>query len=232
MTQTAVLCVEVRKQYGSKRALDGLTLSIPHGRVVGILGPNGSGKSTLFRILTGLTLPDQGQVQVLGKPPGWQTNRDIAYLPDRARWYPDHSVRQAFTWAENFLPGFDIGTAEQLAEFMKVDLEARVRDMSRGQEARVMLILCIARRVPLIILDEPFSGIDAISRARIIDGLIDHISDGEHTVLISTHELYEAEALFDHAVFLDEGRVVLSGDADELRRQYGSMHTVMQTLYP
>jgi ABC-2 type transport system ATP-binding protein len=121
--------------------------------------------------------------------------------------------------------------ARVLAEFMKVDLDAHVRDMSRGQEARVMLILCIARRVPLIILDEPFSGIDAISRARIIDCLIDHISDGEHTVLISTHELYEAEALFDHAVFLDAGRVVLSGDADELRRQYGSMHSIMQILY-
>jgi ABC-2 type transport system ATP-binding protein len=231
MTQIAVHCEGIRKHYGSKRALDGLTLSIPHGRVVGILGPNGSGKSTLFRLLTGLTLADKGRVQVLGRPPGWRTNRDIAYLPDRARWYPDHTVRQAFTWAENFLPGFDPETAKRLAEFMKVDLDANVRDMSRGQEARVMLILCIARRVPLIILDEPFSGIDTVSRARIIEGLIDHVSDGERTVLISTHELYEAEALFDHAMFLDAGRVVLSGDADELRRQYGSMNSVMKTLY-
>jgi ABC-2 type transport system ATP-binding protein len=134
-------------------------------------------------------------------------------------------------WAENFLPGFDRVEAEQLAAFMKVDLDMRVGGMSRGQEARLMLILCIARQVPLIILDEPFSGIDVVSRERIIDGLIDHMSHGDHTVLISTHEIYEAESLFDYVVFLNEGQVVLAGEADALRGQYGSMHSIVQQLY-
>jgi ABC-2 type transport system ATP-binding protein len=151
MTDAAVICTEVTKQYGQKYALQQLNLTIPSGRVVGILGPNGSGKSTLFRLLTGLTRQDRGEVTVFGKRPGWKTNRDIAYLPDRARWYPDHTVKQAFQWAENFLPGFDRVEAEQLAAFMKVDLDMRVGGMSRGQEARLMLILCIARQVPLII---------------------------------------------------------------------------------
>jgi ABC-2 type transport system ATP-binding protein len=231
MTDAAVICTEVTKQYGQKYALQQLNLTIPSGRVVGILGPNGSGKSTLFRLLTGLTRQDRGEVTVFGKRPGWKTNRDIAYLPDRARWYPDHTVKQAFQWAENFLPGFDRVEAEQLAAFMKVDLDMRVGGMSRGQEARLMLILCIARQVPLIILDEPFSGIDVVSRERIIDGLIDHMSHGDHTVLISTHEIYEAESLFDYVVFLNEGQVVLAGEADALRGQYGSMHSIVQQLY-
>ncbi len=189
------------------------------------------GEIHVVSTVDGAHTPGPGEVTVFEKRPGWKTNRDIAYLPDRARWYPEHTVKQAFQWAENFLPGFDRVEAEQLAAFMKVDLDMRVGGMSRGQEARLMLILCIARQVPLIILDEPFSGIDVVSRERIIDGLIDHISHGDHTVLISTHEIYEAESLFDYVVFLNEGQVVLAGEADALRGQYGSMHSIVQQLY-
>lgn len=231
MTEMAIVCNHITKAYGQKVALNELNLSIPSGSVVGILGPNGSGKSTLFRLLMGLIRADRGEVTILGKRPGWQTNAEIAYLPDRARWYPDHTVQQALQWAEVFLPGFDRTVAEKLAAFMKIDLDIRAAGMSRGQEARLMLILCIARRVPLIILDEPFSGIDVLSRERIIEGLIDHMSDGEHTILISTHEINEAEALFDYGVFLNEGQVALDGRADDLRRQYGSMQTIMKQLY-
>jgi len=231
MTETVVFCEQVVKRYGNKFALNGLTLSIPQGRVVGVLGPNGSGKSTLFRLLTGLTRQDKGHISVLGQSPGWRTNADVAYLPDRARWYSDHTVNQTFLWGESLLPGFDRSVAERLSAFMKLDLNLQVSGMSRGQEARLMLILCIARKVPLIILDEPFSGIDVPSRERIIEALIDHVGTGEHTVLVSTHEIQEAEALFDHAVFLRDGQVVLSGEADDLRASYGSMHTIMKQLY-
>lgn len=231
MTEIAVMCRNIRKQYGPGYALNDLTLSIPGGRVTGILGPNGAGKSTLFRLLTGLTRADSGEVTVFGKSPGWQTNADIAYLPDRARWYGDHKVHEAFRFAEEFLPGFDRALAEKLAALMKVNMDMRVSGMSRGQEARLMLILCIARRVPLTILDEPFAGIDVISREKIIEGLIEHMNDGNRTVLISTHEVYEAEGLFDYSVFLNEGQVVLSGVADDLRKQYGSMHSTLNYLF-
>jgi ABC-2 type transport system ATP-binding protein len=230
MTEFAISCRGVTKTYGRKRALDNLTLDIPRGQVVGILGPNGAGKSTLFRILTGLTKPDKGEVRILGETPGWRTNRMIAYLPDRARWYADHTVEQAFRWAESFLPGFDPAAARRLAEFMKLDPHLRAGDMSRGQEARLMLVLCLARRVPLIMLDEPFTGIDAPSRTRIIESLVEYIGEDGPTVLISTHELHEAEPLFDAAVFLADGRVALTGTADELRRRYGSMRDVMESM--
>ncbi|MBX6396093.1 MAG: ABC transporter ATP-binding protein [Alicyclobacillaceae bacterium] len=231
MTEPAIFCEKVTKQYGSKCAVNELDLALAPGRVIGILGPNGAGKSTLFRLLVGLVRPDRGTVRVLGQLPGWQANGQIAYLPDRARWYPDHTVDQAFRWGETFLPSFDRRMAERLADFMKLDLSMRVGGMSRGQEARLMLILCIARHVPLIILDEPFSGIDVISRGQIIEALIDHLSERESTVLMSTHEIYEAERLLDVAVFLDEGRVILSGETDDLRRKHGSMQALMQTLY-
>jgi ABC-2 type transport system ATP-binding protein len=230
MSELAVQLSGVTKSYGAKRALDALTLEIPRGQVVGILGPNGAGKSTLFRILTGLTRPDEGTVRIFGEAPGWRTNRLVAYLPDRARWYADHTAEQALRWAETFLPGFDPAAARRLAEFMKLDLRIRAGDMSRGQEARLMLLLCLARRVPLLILDEPFTGIDAPSRARIIESLVTHIGEDGPTVLISTHELHEAEPLFDHAVFLVDGRVALAGSAEELRRKHGSMNEIMVSL--
>ena len=94
-----------------------------------------------------------------------------------------------------------------------------------------MLILCIARDVPLTILDEPFSGIDAISREQIVASLIDHLSESNRTVLISTHEVYEAESLFDRVVMIQDGQVVLTGEADTLRQQYGSINSIQRNIY-
>ncbi|WP_054949089.1 ABC transporter ATP-binding protein [Numidum massiliense] len=231
MTDYALHCHNVTKTYGAKRALDSLELAIPGGRVSGVLGPNGSGKSTLFRLTMGLSRPDSGDISVLGQPPGWETNGKIAYLPDRARWFPDHTVSDAFQWAAHFLPGFNAEKAEELADFMHIDLESRAAGMSRGEEARLMLTLCVARDVPLLLLDEPFAGIDVVSRDRIVRGLIDHIGTSEQTILISTHDIYEVESLFDHVVFLDRGKVKLAGDVDDLRRAHGSMDSLFRETF-
>lgn len=226
----AIECTNVTKRYGEKTALRELTLKIPTGCVAGILGANGAGKSTLFRMIMGLVRQDRGEVSVLGKQPGYLTNGQIAYLPDRARWYQDHTVRKAIQWGNQFLPEFDREEAEQFASIMKLDLDQKVDGLSKGQEARLMLILCLSRNVPLVILDEPFSGIDTLSREQIIEGLIEHISVKQQTVLISTHEIYEAEGLFDFAVFLDQGQVVLEGDSEALRRKFGSLHSIPRKL--
>jgi ABC-2 type transport system ATP-binding protein len=231
MKSMALHCTNLTKRYGGKKALDNLNLDIPEGRVVGILGSNGAGKSTLFKMMMGLVRPDDGEMTVFGQKPGFKTNRKIAYLPDRARWYNDHTVQSAFQWGENFLPEFDLNEAERFASLMKLDPKMKVEGMSKGQEARLMLILCLARNVPLVILDEPFSGIDTLSREQIIDGLIDHISEKEQTVLISTHEIYEAEGLLDYAVFLEEGRVALADESEALRRNYGSLHSIPRKLF-
>lgn len=231
MTNMAVTCTDVSKRYGNRMALNGLTLEIPSGGIVGILGPNGSGKSTLFRTLMGITRPDSGNISVLGSVPGWETNAKIAYLPDRARWYADHTVRKALDWGSSLLPNFDRSRALALAHEMNLDLGQSVNGMSRGTEARLMLILCLARQVPLMILDEPFVGIDLISREKIIDALVASATEQETTVLLSTHEISDTESLFDYAVFLRAGRVERHGDADFLRSQYGSMRDIMRNLF-
>ncbi|MCJ8011886.1 ABC transporter ATP-binding protein [Paenibacillus sp. KQZ6P-2] len=231
MTSNIVECHQVTKSYGKKKALNELTLSIPSGRITGILGPNGCGKSTFFRTLTGMVRPDSGRIEVAGKAPSWQTNQDIAYLPDRARWYPNHTARMALEWGNSFLPGFSLERALQLADYMDIDLDMRVGGMSRGQEARIMLILCLARDVQMIVLDEPFTGIDVISREAIVASLIDYLEESEQSVLISTHDIQEVEGLFDYSVMMKDGQAIWSGSTDDLRVEYGSLRDVFRKMY-
>lgn len=231
MEDIAVTCTDLKKRYGTRIALDGVTLEIPSGRIVGVLGPNGSGKSTLFRAMMGLTHLEAGTIRIMGAPPGWETNANIAYLPERARWYPGHTVQHAIQWGDALLPHFDRARATQLAKEMQLDLHQKIDGMSRGTEARLMFILCLARQVPLMILDEPFSGIDLISREQIIAALITWVSEQDTTVILSTHEISEAESLFDYIVFLRNGQSVQQGDADELRRAHGSIRDIMRNWY-
>jgi ABC-type multidrug transport system, ATPase component len=230
MTKPMIIADQISKNYGRKHALDRLSLSIESGHVTGILGANGAGKSTFFRMVTGLVTPNHGQLTVFGRKPGWRINSQIAYLPDRARWYSNYTAEQSFDFGTKVLPGFDLNEALRLADLMKLPLQLKTGGMSKGQEARLMLTLCIARNVPLIVLDEPFSGIDGSSRERIMEALVDAISERRQTLLISTHEIYEAEGLLDDVFFLSEGHVQLSGAAEQLRAQYGSIYELSRKL--
>lgn len=229
--QMAIQGKGIVKKYGKRYALNGLDIAIPEHAVTAILGPNGAGKSTFMRMLTGLVMPDSGSLSVLCEKPSWKLNAKIAYLPDRARWYESHKVADAIEWGANLQPGFNRELARQLLRSLGIDEEMDVQGMSKGQEARLMLTLCLAREVPLLVLDEPFSGIDMISRERIVAALIDSFSERQQTVLICTHEIPETESLFDYAVFIKDGTVALAGDVEELRARRGSVQDIYRQLY-
>jgi len=229
--KTAIHAANLAKRYGKRQALDGLDVSIPEFAVTAILGPNGAGKSTFMRMLTGLVTPDRGTLSILGQHPSWRLNASISYLPDRARWFEWHRVADAVAWGAGLLPGFDRERALALVRDLGLDAEMEARGMSKGQEARLMLAICLARDVPLLVLDEPFSGIDMISREKIVAALIDSFAERRQTVLICTHEIAETESLFDYAVFMKDGRNALSGHVEQLRAERGSVQDVYRQLY-
>lgn len=227
----AIRADRLSKSYGKKLAIECLSMTVPEHSITAVLGPNGAGKSTLMRMIAGQGAPGEGILTVLGRTPDREAGRRVAYLPDRARWYPHHTVEQAAEWFGKLQEGFDRERAWGLFDSFGLEAEMKVSGMSRGQEARLMLALCLARDVPLLVLDEPFSGIDMISREKIVGALIDSFAERMQTVLISTHEIAETESLFDRAIFMDRGTVVLEGEAERLRAERGSLQQVYRQLF-
>ena len=227
----AIEADRLNKSYGKKQAIKRLSAVVPQHSITAVLGPNGAGKSTFMRMIAGQAAPDDGRLTVLGRTAGRDVSRKVAYLPDRARWYAHHTVVQAAQWCERLQTGFDRERARELFDSFGLDAGMKVSGMSKGQEARLMLALCLAREAPLLVLDEPFSGIDMISREKIVGALIDAFGERMQTVLISTHEIAETESLFDRAIFMDQGTVVLEGEAERLRAERGSLQQVYRQLF-
>lgn len=207
------------KRYWRRWALRGVDLTLEPGQVLGLLGPNGSGKSTLIKILAGVLRPTAGEVKVLGRRPGRETKAQVAYLPDVDHLYRGMTGLEAAGFMAAFYPDFDPARAVNLLESMDVPPDQPFGQLSRGQRARVKLALTLARRADLILMDEPLSGIDVVSRSRILHAILAEYRLGEQAIILATHEIDEAEPLFDRVVFLREGQEVLTGAAEDLRAQ-------------
>lgn len=211
----------LRKKYPKVEALKGIDLTLPKGEIWGLLGPNGSGKSTLLKCLVGLVHPDGGEVEILGEVPSRRTKSQIAFVPEIDNLYRWMTTQQVLSFTATFYDDWQEERAADLMDFMRLDPTKKVSSLSKGMRARLQLILALARKAPLILLDEPFSGIDPSSRDRIVEGIIRQFKADEQTMLISTHAVGDTEQLFDAVVFLDEGTINLQGNAEDLRNQYG-----------
>ncbi|NMB19979.1 MAG: ABC transporter ATP-binding protein [Firmicutes bacterium] len=217
----ALVVSGLRKKYPKVEALKGVDLSLPQGEIWGLLGPNGSGKSTLLKCVVGLVNPDGGEISVLGQAPSRLTKAQIAFVPEVENLYRWMTIRQAIDFTATFYDDWQEDRVEELLGFMRLDPTKKVSSLSKGMRARLKLILALARKAPLILLDEPFSGIDPASRDRIVEGIVRQFKSEEQTMIISTHAVGDTEQLFDGVVFLDEGTINLKGNAEDLRTQYG-----------
>ncbi|MBC7222634.1 ABC transporter ATP-binding protein [Candidatus Bipolaricaulota bacterium] len=218
----------VTKKYGRVEALRGVDLEIPCGQVVGLLGPNGAGKSTLLRILAGMCFPSTGTVEVLGGPPRRHRAR-IAFLPEPGCLLPWMTPPQVERLARGLFPDFQVQRFRELLEFLEVPARP-AGTLSRGERQRLELALITSRNADLYLLDEPLGGVDLVSRRRILQGLI-RTWRSEATTIISTHEVHEAEGLFERVVFLNQGRVVLDEMAENLRAQGRSVAETFMEVF-
>lgn len=213
-------CVELGKSYGGGFALEGLTLGLEEGRVLGLLGPNGSGKTTLIKLIAGLIRPERGAVRVCGEAPGRGTKALVSYMPERQDlpdWMRLHRLLDYFA---DFFADFDRAAAEEHLRRLGLDTRARVRSLSKGERQKARLALAMSRAARLYLLDEPFGGVDPAARDYILETILAGRAPGA-AVLISTHMIAELEPALDDAAFLGGGRLVMAGPAEQLRRERG-----------
>lgn len=206
--------VGVSKRYGKTEGVHDLSLELYPGQAVGLLGLNGSGKTTTLKLLAGMLFPTQGQVEVLGKAPR-QNRGQIAYLSDADNLYAWMTPGEAERFMRGLYPDFNPKRYRELLAFLEVP-QRSYRAMSRGQRARLRLAMVLAREARLFLLDEPLSGIDVISRDRILKSLVLEWRE-EACLVLSTHEVSEAEGIFERVVLLKEGRLALDAMAEDLR---------------
>lgn len=212
-------CRQVSVTMGKTKVLQDVTFTLGKGRIAGLLGPNGAGKSTLLKVCSGILEPSAGRVSIFGEKAGVATLGSMAVLPDRGKLPGWLTSGEWLQYAGAIYPDWDYRYAEQLTESLKLNLTLRISSLSRGEEARLQLLSCLARKSPLIILDEPFTGVDMISREQIASTVVGDLADGERTFLIATHDIREMEHLFDTLILIDNGRIRATDDVDALREQ-------------
>ncbi|NLX02363.1 MAG: ABC transporter ATP-binding protein [Syntrophomonadaceae bacterium] len=206
----------VSKSFGSTVALNDVSLVFPRGKIIGLFGPNGAGKSTSIKLIMGLNRPDRGEVRVDGENPQ-NKKQDMAYLPEIDHLYPWMNIAQAADFTRTFYADWDEGKYRELIKFLNLQEDMKISKISKGQRAKTKLLLTVSRRAPYLLMDEPLSGIDILTREEIINTLIRDFREGEQTIIISTHEIAEVESLVDEVIFLDRGKVKISGNAEDLR---------------
>ena len=220
MADSLICCKDLTKAYGSRVALQGVDLTLGRGRIVGLLGPNGSGKTTLIKILCGLLRPSLGQVLIDGQSPGPYTKSIVSYLPDRMYFADWMKATDLFDFFTDFYADFDRQKAIDMCRSLGVNPTDRIKTMSKGTKEKVQLVMVMARKAQLYLLDEPIAGVDPAAREFILNTILTNYNE-EGTVLISTHLISDIERVLDEVIFLQNGRITLHNSVDNIREQEG-----------
>ncbi|NYF25640.1 ABC transporter ATP-binding protein [Sporosarcina sp. JAI121] len=211
----------ITKKYGRRKALEGLTLSLPQGKIIGLVGENGSGKTTLLKLISGLVAPDSGSAMLNGSHITRRVATTIAYMPDADLFYPYFTVNQLIEFYESQFTDFNPMKAKEITQFLNLSLDSKIKHLSKGNRGRVKIAVTLGREADYYLLDEPFSGLDPMVRDDIAKGMIRFTDSARQTILMSTHEIKEVEPLLDEIVVLRGGRIIAHEAVDEIRDTYG-----------
>ncbi len=205
----------LNKSYGQTRALVNVNLDLTKGKIIGLLGPNGSGKTTLIKILTGLLQQFEGNVTIDGMKISPATKNVVSYLPDQLyfeSWMKIDDLKQYF---EDMYSDFNPLRFNELMYQFQIPSRDLIRKLSKGNQEKLQLAMVLSRDAKLYIFDEPIGGVDPALREIILDTIMNY-RNTEATILLSTHQIYDVEELFDEVVFLKQGEVMLHQNLDEL----------------
>ncbi len=210
----------ITKKFGTKTAVDQVSLRFEAGHVYAMLGPNGSGKTTWMKMAAGLIHPTSGEVLFEGAPVGIESRRHIAYMSTEPYFYAWMTVRDVGRYYADFFEDFSGERYAELLRRMELTEGLKTRALSSGMMAKLKIAVTLARDAKVYMLDEPFNGIDLLARDEIRQSILEHASE-EKTLLLSSHLVEEMEAIADKAVFLKHGRLADQTDLEELRTEKG-----------
>lgn len=228
---TSAPAVDVRgltKRFGSFTALDDISFSLQPNMIHGLLGRNGAGKTTIMQLLTGQDFITTGEVSVFGDKPTENARvlQHICFIKESQKYPDDFKPKHVFASAPWFFENWDAEFAEQLVKDFRLPVNRRIKKLSRGQLSAVGVIVGLASRAPLTFFDEPYLGLDAVARQIFYDRLLADYAEHPRTVVLSTHLIDEVANMLEHVIVIDEGRIILDEEAEELR---GSATSVVGT---
>lgn len=213
--------VGVTKAYDSRNvAVNNITLTLPKGKIIGLLGPNGSGKTTLIKMMNGLLTPSQGSIKINGQYVGTETKAHVAYLPDRTYLSGGKKITQILDYFCDFYADFSKERALEMLRSLNIDPSVKLKTLSKGNKEKVQLILVMSRKADLYVLDEPIAGVDPAARDYILRTIINNYNP-DATVIISTHLIGDIEQVLDEIIFMRYGHLVLYTSVDNIREQHG-----------
>jgi ABC-2 type transport system ATP-binding protein len=223
MNNPAISVEQLQKVYHRKVALDDVTFHVPRGSVCGFVGPNGAGKTTTIQILMDMAAPSSGHVEVLGLNPtrhGIDLRQRVGYVPEKHTIPGWMRVREVVEFAGGVYPRWNGEEYGRVTKILDVDPNRRVKELSRGEAAKLALILALSHEPDLLLLDEPTSGLDPLVRRDFLEAVTHLLKDRERSVFFSTHILSDVERIADRIVLINEGRIVLNETLEQLRQRF------------
>ena len=226
MSEPVIHVADLTRRFGAKTALASVSVSVSRGAVYGLVGANGAGKTTLIKHVLGLLRAESGSVRVFGLDPVADpvgVLSRIGYLSEENDLPGWMTIDELIRYSRALYPGWDEGYADELRQMFALDRAARIKTLSKGQKARAGLLIALAYRPELLVLDEPSSGLDPIVRRDILNAVIRTIAHEDRTVLFSSHLLDEVEEVADHVTMISHGKVALSASLDVIKQSHRSL---------